>query len=141
MKTFKNKVFSYSILWSIRPLLLYLLIMIIYFLLFIYFFADPVLCQDNQYDMKISLVIEMHRYRTCSINYEMIVDTYNLMQRRSVLDRDFNAELEFLRTSRTLINDLSNSLGRISQMVSNIRALDPTFQSPIQAINYLRVAR
>jgi hypothetical protein len=41
----KNKTLFSCFIFTLHPLLLYLIIMIIYFLLFMYFFADPILCQ------------------------------------------------------------------------------------------------
>jgi hypothetical protein len=71
----------------------------------------------------------------------MIMDTYNLMTRRNLSDRDFQVELDFIQTSRGIIRDLRESSERINQIVTRIRVLEPTFQSPVQAINYLRIAR
>lgn len=126
----------------LRPLLIYLIIVIIYILLFIYF-ADPCLCDSDEtlYDLKVNLITETHKYRIHVINYEMIMDTHNLMQRRNLWDRDFHAEIDFVHTSRAIIRDMRESSATINQIVTRIRALEPTFQSPIQAINYLRIAR
>ncbi len=43
----KNKTLSYIFILISRPLLLCSIIIIIYILLFLYFFADPVLCDDD----------------------------------------------------------------------------------------------
>jgi hypothetical protein len=114
----------------------------IFLLLFVYF-ADPSLCQDNEtnYNLKVDLIIETHKHRLQIINYEMFMDTYNLMVARPFNQRDFNAELQFLRASRVMTEDLRESFARINHIVTRIRELEPTFQSPIQAINLLRIVR
>jgi hypothetical protein len=44
----KNKIYYYTFLLTSHSILLYLIVMIIYSLLFIYFFADPILCQGDE---------------------------------------------------------------------------------------------
>lgn len=46
----KNKTLFYFFILTVHPLLLYLFIMVIYLTLFIYFFADPILC-DGTYEV------------------------------------------------------------------------------------------
>ena len=46
MNKFHIKIFIYRLFLISHPLLLYLIIMISYTLIFIYFFTDPILCQD-----------------------------------------------------------------------------------------------
>jgi len=43
-----NNIFYYAFLLTSHSILLYLIIMIIYLILFIYFFADPILCQADE---------------------------------------------------------------------------------------------
>jgi len=45
--TLNNKVLYYLLVLILHPLLLWLIIIIVNITLFIYFFADPVLCQDE----------------------------------------------------------------------------------------------
>jgi|ERR1700738_19805 len=138
----KLKLSILNTLIASRPLIIYLTLMMVYILLFIYF-ADPCLCDSGEtlYDLKVNLSTETHGYRVHVINYEMIMDTYNLMTRRNLSDRNFQAEVDFLHAARHIMRDISASSGRIDQMVTRIRALEPTFESPLQAINYLRVTR
>ena len=125
-----------------RPILIYLIIMAIYFSLFIYF-MNPTLCEGDEtiYDLKVSLITETHKHRFHILNYEMFMDTYNLMVSRPSNQRDFNAELQFLRATRVTTDYIRDSYSTINHIVARIKELEPTFQSPIQAINYLRVAR
>src|ERR1700731_1260374 len=44
----RNNISYYAFLLTSHFILLYLIIVIIYSLLFIYFFADPILCQGNE---------------------------------------------------------------------------------------------
>ena len=130
-----------TLLFAIAPLILYLLAIVFLLILFIYF-SDPVFCQDNEtYNLKQTLITETHRHRFQIISFEMLMDTYNLMIERNFSNRDFYAEEEVLRASRVVTDEIRESFSRINQMVATIRQSEPTFRSPIQALEYLRVTR
>jgi hypothetical protein len=138
-----NNISYYAFLLTSRSILLYLIIMIIYSVLYIYFFADPLLCEGNEtiYDLKSNLITENHKYRVSIINYEMVMDTYKLMIDRPMHERNYDAEIQFLSASRHITNDLVETFGRINSLVTRIQSIEPRFQSPIQAIDYLRITR
>lgn len=126
----------------LSPFFLIILSLVLFTLYFIYY-GSPILCQGDEtiYDLKVNLIIETHKYRLQSINFEMLKDTYDLMIRRNLSDRDFNRELEFVQATRRASDGIRDSFVTINQIVARIRAFEPTFQSPIQAIDYLRIAR
>ena len=116
--------------------------MVIYSLLFIYF-MDPILCEGNEtiYDLKANLITETHKYRVHIINYELVMDTYNLMIRRPMSERNYDAEIQFLRSSLRLTANVGETFTRINSLVTRIQSIEPAFQSPIQATDYLRIIR
>ena len=121
---------------------IYFILILFYMSLFVYF-ADPSLCEGSEtiYSLKANLITETHKHRLYIINYEMFMDTYNLMVGRPTIERDFNAELHFLQATRRTTNDIRDSYSTINHIVTRIKVLEPTFQSPIQGINLLRVTR
>jgi hypothetical protein len=125
-----------------RSLLMYLIVIVSYLLLFIYF-TDTVLCEGNEtiYDLKTSLILETHKYRVHTINYELVIDTYNLMIGRPMHERNYDAELQFLSSSTRLTADIRETFSRINSLVTRIQIIEPAFQSPIQTVNYLRIIR
>jgi hypothetical protein len=96
---------------------------------------DPILCKGNEtiYDLKANLITETHKYRVHIINYELIMDTYNLMVGRPMHERNYDAELRLLSSSRVLRADVRKTFSRINFLVRRIQSIEPTFQSPIQA--------
>jgi E3 ubiquitin-protein ligase DOA10 len=137
-----NKLNINILIVLLRPLLIYFIIMVIYLLLFIYY-MDPILCEGNEtlYDLKANLITETHKYRVHTINYELVVDTYNLMIRRPMSERNYDAELQFLRASREVTTNLGETFGRINSLVTRIQSIEPSFQSPVQSLEYLRITR
>ena len=127
----------------LRSVLLYLVIILIYLLLFIYFFADPILCEGNEsiYDLKANLITETHKYRVNILNYELIMDTYNLMLTRPMRERNYDMEIQFLNSASEIAGDLRVTFSRINTLVGSIQGIDPAFQSPVQALEYLRITR
>jgi hypothetical protein len=117
--------------------------MVIYLLLFVYFFADPILCEGNEtiYDLKANLITETHKYRFHIINYELVMDTYNLMISRPMRERNYDAEVQFLNSARQTTTNIEETFGRINYLVGRIQNVEPTFQSPVQTLDYLRVIR
>jgi hypothetical protein len=104
---------------------------------------DPILCEGDEtiYDLKANLITETHKYRVHTINYELVMDTYNLMIKRPMSERNYDAELQFLRSAREVTTTLGETFGRINYLVTRIQSIEPTFQSPIQALDYLRITR
>lgn len=139
MKLF-NKLNNNILTIGLGPLYIYIIIAILYIFIFIYF-AEPCLCQETMYNLKIELITETHKHRINIINYEMLMDTYNLMVGRPSFERNFDAELQFLHASQRTTNDLRNSFTTINQLVARIKETEPTFQSPIQTMNFLRITR
>jgi hypothetical protein len=127
----------------LRPVLLYLVLILIYLLLFIYFFADPILCEGNEsiYDLKANLITETHKYRVNILNYELIMDTYNLMLTRPMRERNYDMEIQFLNSASEIAGGLRVTFSRINTLVGSIQGIDPAFQSPVQALEYLRITR
>jgi len=137
-----NKLNINSLIFKLHPVLIYSIIMVIYLLLFFYF-MDPILCEGDEtiYDLKANLITETHKYRVHTINYELVMDTYNLMIKRPMSERNYDAELQFLRSAREVTTTLGETFGRINYLVTRIQSIEPTFQSPIQALDYLRITR
>ena len=104
---------------------------------------DPILCEGDEtiYDLKANLITETHKYRVHTINYELVMDTYNLMIRRPMSERNYDAELQFLRSARVVTTTLGETFGRINCLVTRIQSIELTFQSPLQALDYLRITR
>jgi hypothetical protein len=55
MDRINNNIIYYALTFILYPLFLYLLITIIYMLMFIFFFADPILCQNINIEANTSL--------------------------------------------------------------------------------------
>jgi len=72
-----------------------LLLGLILFTLYSLYFGLPILCEGNEtvYDLKFNLITETHKHRMNIINYEMLMDTYNLMTARPTNQRNFEIEV------------------------------------------------
>lgn len=93
------------------------------------------------YNLKIDLTTEVHGYRLYVINYELFTDVYNQMTLRPMAQRDYAKEVQLLDCARKTFEDMTESHSKLTNLVNRIRSIDPSFQSPIQSINYLRVIR
>jgi hypothetical protein len=125
---------------ALHPLFIYLILIMIYISLFIYF-ADPILCDSGEtlYDLKVDLTAETHGYRVHIINYEYLKDIHNQMTTRPMSERNYNGEIAILEGANKALRGAQESFSKITELEGRIKVIEPSFRSPLQAINYLRV--
>jgi len=126
------------------PILLYLITIITYIFIFIYFFADPVLCQDENS----SLITQVFKasteslgdLKTCLdstiVQYNKVYNQYlnyvNLLEegmRRPTTD--FNI-IMFLENNKTVsLHYAEEDMNKIRNIENKIMALNPNFKSSL----------
>jgi hypothetical protein len=126
-----------------KSFIFFVLLGIILFMVYKSYSFSIIYCDggETMYSLKINLTTEVHSYRVHLVNYELFTDVYNQMVLRPMAERDYTNEVQLLDGSRKTFEYMTESYGKITNLVDRIRSLDPTFQSPLQSINYLRVGR
>lgn len=120
--------------------------------LFIYItysvYTSPMLLCDDSDDilrvltqLKFNLSYEVSNYRTHNIAYEYLVDIKRIGEDLPMENRNFEDERYLAGKVHSKLSDMNGSLNKIRSIESEIRKLDPNFQSPMRAIYYPRVGR
>lgn len=106
-------------------------------------FGSVILCDGGEslFDLKMNLTGELHSYRVHIANYEYFTDSHNQMVNRPGSERNIERELIVLDSANRVLIDLNETYSKIRSIEGRIRIIEPGFQSPLQAINYLRVTR
>lgn len=135
----------YLHLLSHSNIYMYILFLFIYIVYNIY--TCPILlCDDGENlriltQLKFDLSYEISRYRTHNISYEYLVDIKKIGEDVPMENRNLEDERYLAGQIRGKLSDMNGSLNNVRKIESEIRKLDPNFQSPMRAIYYPRVGK
>jgi len=128
--------FFYNLLF----LSLFFLAFFIIYLTFCLYFCSVVLCEDGGwtlYHLKVNLIHETTRFRTCVVNYAHYCDLNEQLQGISRHNlRNFSEEDRLAIKMFETRNAANEVLDRVRELEKSIKKLDPGFTSAITRTNY-----
>lgn len=124
---------------------IYALFLFVYIIYNIY--TSPfLLCDDgeslrNLTQLKLDLSYEVSNYRHENVTYEYLVDIKDQAESLPMENRNLKDERYLAGKIHSKLSDMNESLTKIRRIESEIRKLEPSFQSPVRAIYYPRIGK